>query len=109
MGKHISSVYSSPNWTPTVQHPYPMNFIQAPSSTHQILVHYEGKPHLQGLSVNTGPIMFPVDTQSCSYRGADYIPRYPKSKSVIAYPTSHSIPGPLLRSYIHLPNHMYMY
>lgn len=70
-------------WKPNSKQPYPMNFVQAPSSTNQVLVYYNGKPCLQGLSTNKGPIM---------------------------YPTTHSIAGPYLQSYINI-NHrkMYMY
>lgn len=65
---------------------YPMNFVQAPSVNHQIVVYYKGSPHLQGLSTNKGPVMYP----------------YPKThlSGPITYPTTHSIPGPYLQSYI---------
>nr|URM62401.1 hypothetical protein [Mimivirus sp.] len=46
-------------WKPTKLYPYPNNFTQAPSREHQIMVYYNGKPQLQTLSPNTGPIMFP--------------------------------------------------
>lgn len=81
-------------WMPTLQHPYPMNFVQAPSASHQILVNYNGTPQLQGLSVNTGPVMYPVPQSTVIINRS--------GKSPIAYPTTHSIPGPYLRSYINL-------
>lgn len=48
----------------------------------QVNIIYRGKTYTQGLSPNHGPIMYPI---------------------------THSIPGPFLQSYIHLPNKSYMY
>lgn len=50
--------------------------------THQINIIYRDRPYTQFLSPNQGPIM---------------------------YPTTHSIPGPFIQSYINLPNRSYMY
>lgn len=47
-------------WHPSYQHPYPMNFVDAPSPEHQIYVYYQGRPMLQGLSRTSGPIMYPL-------------------------------------------------
>lgn len=60
------------------QYPYPMNFVQAPSPGNQVLVNYRGQPMLQGLSVNWGPVSFPV-------REPVFYPRYP--------PTSGPLPA----------------
>lgn len=68
-------------WQPTPQYPYPMNFVQAPSFSNQILIDYQGQPMLQGLSMVRGPVMFPIRNQ-------------------IAYPRSHSTLSPLDRSYL---------
>lgn len=35
--------------------------------------------------------------------------RYPRYNNAVAYPTTHSIPGPYLQSYINLPNRTYPY
>lgn len=72
----MQSYVSSPNY------PYPMNFTQAPSFDHQVLVNYDGRPMLQGLNINSGPFMFPL--------------RQPQ----IAYPLTHSIPDPYQQSFI---------
>jgi hypothetical protein len=68
-------------WFSTPQNPYPMNFMQAPSYGHQVLVNYQGQSMLQGLSTIRGPFMFPVRNQ-------------------IAYPITHSIPDPYQQSFI---------
>ena len=90
---------------------YPMNFVQAPSPTHQIMVYYNGKPQLQGLSTNKGPVMYPLRETNCNpkngYERKHTI--YPMRNSAIMYPTTHSVPGPYLQSYIALPNKMYTY
>ena len=106
----MNTCYYLPNnhklWSATATHPYPMNFVQAPSASNQILVTYNGKPQLQGLSANHGPVMFPLrEITSCptnSYERKHTIYTTP-------YPTTHSIPGPYLQSYIALPNRMYPY
>jgi len=70
--------------------PYPMNFTQAPSFSHQVLVEYGGQPVLQGLSMVKGPVMFPVrpaGSQTRWERGA-------------AYPITHSIPDPYQQAFI---------
>ena len=97
-------------WMPSSQHPYPMNFVQAPSPSNQALVYYRGKPYLQGLSTAGGPIMFPQreinsDPKNGWERKHTIYPR----NSAIVYPTTHSIPGPFLQSYIALPRQMYPY
>lgn len=107
----IEPVYPAPanlqRWMPTTQNPYPMNFVQAPSPTNQTLVYYNGKPHLQGLSTSSGPIMFPSrEPNNHPNNGWE---RKHQSNSKIAYPTTHSIPGPFLQSYIALPRHQYPY
>ena len=67
--------------------PYPMNFMQAPSYSNQILIDYAGQPALQGLSTVRGPFMYPVRAQ-------------------IAYPLTHSVPDPFQQSYINLMGEM---
>lgn len=47
-------------WAPQGGYPYPMNFVQAPSYDHQVLIKYRDEPHLQGLSTVLGPVMFPL-------------------------------------------------
>jgi hypothetical protein len=69
-------------WHSTPSNPWPMNFVQAPSFSNQVLVSYKGQPNLQGLSTVKGPIMFPVKQ--------------------IAYPVDHSIPDPFNQHYINL-------
>lgn len=68
-------------WRGTPQYPYPMNFVQAPSFGHQVLVNYQGQPMLQGLSIFRGPFMFPV-------------------QNPIAYPRSHSTLDPFQRQFL---------
>lgn len=77
-------------WHATPSNPYPMNFMDAPSPSHQINVIYNGQPMLQGLDIVRGPMMFPV-------KRCQWYPRGP-----IMYPTTHSIPGPYLQTYIAL-------
>ena len=106
-------------WMPSTYQPYPMNFSQAPSAQHQVSVSYQDQPFLQGLSPNTGPYMYP-DCRKIVISGATPIGftqnlskiqskhQYQPSsglckKSAIMYPTTHSIPGPYLRSYINIP------
>ena len=84
------------------QNPY--SFVQAPSSSHQVNVYYNGKQYLQGLSPNVGPIMFPKREVTSHPRNA-----WEHKHCKIAYPTTHSIPGPYLQSYINLPGKTYMY
>lgn len=93
-------------WSPTTQHPYPMNFVQAPSKTNQLLIYYNGKPQLQGLSTVKGPFMYPVKDNNSKL--SSNINKGHKN-SAVQYPTTHSIPGPCLRSYIALPKKMYTY
>ena len=97
-------------WMPSTYQPYPMNFNQAPSNQHQILVKYQGQPFLQGLSPNTGPYLYQSKIQSkhqSQPHGEDTCvinkQHTPKS-SAIMYPTTHSIPGPYLQSYINIPH-----
>jgi len=47
-------------WRGTSTFPYPMNFTDAPSFGHQVLVNYNGQSFLQGLNPVMGPLMFPV-------------------------------------------------
>lgn len=100
-------------WVPTPQNPYPMNFVQAASPDNQVIVNYGGKSYTQGLSTVTGPIMFPYRERNCNpingwerkhtrFAGCNRNP-------AIMYPTTHSIPGPYLQSYIALPRRMYPY
>ena len=103
-------------WMPTTQQPYPMNFVQAPSPSNQTLVYLNGRPYLQGLSQSSGPIMFPVRETNCDPKTAweHKHTSYPKGyctgrNSAIVYPTTHSIPGPFLQSYIALPRKQYPY
>ncbi len=114
-------------WMPSLQHPYPMNFVQAPSPTNQVLVYYNGKPQLQGLSTVKGPVMYHTRQINCKSipdltTGNGLSPRWGNPKNswerkhavcprnnAIMYPTTHSIPGPYLQSYIAIPNRMYMY
>lgn len=76
-------------WFPTPNYPYPMNFTDAPNPLNQIYVSYMGSPMIQGLDRSKGPIMFP---------------RSMIRNSPIMYPTTHSLPGPYLQSYIALVN-----
>lgn len=73
--------------------PYPMNFTQAPSFSHQILVDYGGRAALQGLSTIKGPVMFPVKTGPAWERG-------------LAYPMTHSIPDPYQQGFINAMGQM---
>lgn len=97
-------------WIPTLQNPYPMNFVQAPSPTNQVMVYYNGRPQLQGLSTVKGPVMFPqreiTENPVNGWERKHTI--YPR-KNAAVYPTTHSIPGPFLQSYAVLPNRMYPY
>lgn len=95
---------SNNHWQPTSVHPYPMNFVQVPSSAHQIRIYYGKQPYLQGLSTAIGPVMYPV-------KGSDtpIHKNYSQYNNKIAYPTTHSIPGPFLQSYIDLPRKSSMY
>jgi len=98
-------------WMPTTQNPYPMNFVQAPSPTHQVLVQYNGQSYLQGLSINKGPVMYPTREVNCNPVNAwehKHTTR-PKCCPAVVYPTTHSIPGPYLQSYIALPRRQYPY
>jgi hypothetical protein len=74
--------------------PYPMNFMQAPSYDHQILVNYGGQSELQGLSTVRGPFMFPVRTEIV----------YPQAGAIqpnpIQYPRTHSVPDAFQQQYI---------
>lgn len=98
-------------WMPSLEHPYPMNFVQAPSPTNQLLVSYQGQPNLQGLSIVKGPVMFPLRERNCHPRNTWERKHTfcPFGQNKIAYPTTHSVPGPFLQSYIALPRRMYMY
>lgn len=78
-------------YQPTARNPYPMNFMQAPSYGHQVLVNYRNQPMLQGLSTIRGPFMFPARTEFI----------YP-NESRLPYPLTHSIPDPFQRTYISL-------
>lgn len=98
-------------WMPTLEQPYPMNFTQAQSPKNQVVVYYQGKPYTQALSTNTGPIMYPVrESTLCPKNGWERKHTiYPRRNGAIVYPTTHSIPGPYLQSYIALPKKMYPY
>ncbi|BCS82903.1 hypothetical protein QLL95_gp1220 [Cotonvirus japonicus] len=97
-------------WHPSPLNPYPNRFTQAPSPNHQILVYFNGKPQLQTLSPTQGPVSFASREISTnpqnSWERKHTI--YPKNNAIV-YPTTHSIPGPYLRSYIMLPKKTYMY
>ena len=101
---HVASPYYQ-RWMPSTNSPYPMNFSQARSPQHQILITHKGSPMLHGLSTSSGPYMYPTRVQY--NRGP--INSYERKHSAIVYPTTHSVPGPFLQSYINLPNKMYMY
>ena len=187
--------YPTQHWIPTTKNPYPMNFMQAPSPNHQVMVNYNGRPYSQGLSTNTGPIMYPqqqhryqyqpvsgyrpggtggcvdprlaqyemareldqnqridvpdprlgirkygpnyVSDPRCQQRSQEYpsvsqfpypnpnhypnpninLNHYPNPNhypnqypnNAIAYPTTHSVPGPYIRSYISSPRQSYSY
>lgn len=98
-------------WMPSSQHPYPMNFVQAPSLSYHNMISYNGKPYLQGLSINKGPIIYPSIEKTCNPKNGWERKHtiFPKNESAIVYPSTHSIPGPLIQSYIALPNKMYPY
>lgn len=68
---------------------YPMNFMQAPSYEHQILVNYDNRPMLQGLSTVRGPFMFPVRNEIIC-----------PVQNEIMYPMTHSIPSPYQQFFI---------
>lgn len=72
--------------------PYPMNFVQAPSFDHQILISYGEPPcrryGLQGLSTNLGPVMFPTRNNTCV------------NTSAYTYPLNSSTLDPFMRQYI---------
>jgi hypothetical protein len=89
-----------------------MNFVKAPSPTQQLLVSYDGKPFYQGLDVVRGPLMFPPMEYNLNpingwERKYTLFP-YP-NENPIMYPTTHSVPGPYLQSYIYLPRQTYPY
>jgi len=118
-GIEIPVRYQEPfqRWMPTTANPYPMNFVQAPSLSNQVLVRYQNQPFTQGLSTILGPQMFPFYERNCNPRNA-WERKYTSlvgcnrdrpNPNAIAYPTTHSIPGPLLQSYIRLPYRMYSY
>ena len=98
-------------WMPSLQHPYPMNFVQVPSPAHQVMVYYNGKPQLQGLSTAKGPVMYPSREVNCNPKNGHERKHTicPTRNNAIMYPTTHSVPGPYLQSYIALPNKMYPY
>ena len=73
--------------------PYPMQFMQAPSFNHQLLIDYGGQTALQGLSTVRGPFMFPVRREIIYPVGRSNRP---------AYPITHSIPSPFQQKYIGL-------
>jgi hypothetical protein len=76
-------------WYPTNSYPYPMIYHQTPSTQHQIIVNYKGETFTQGLNPNSGPFMMPI-----------------KNKA-LAYPTTHSIPGPYNQSYMKFMRYPY--
>lgn len=59
---------------------------------------YNGKPYEQTLSINKGPIIRPINKYTSG-----------SITNPICYPTTHSIPGPFLQSYIALPNRVFPY
>lgn len=83
-----------------------MNFMDAPSPTHQINVIYNGRPMLQGLDTVRGPMLFPNNRLS-ENRCAN---RYPSSRypygfgglPPLVYPITHSYPSPYQQSFIML-------
>lgn len=78
-------------WQGTPQYPYPMNFTDAPSFGHQVLINYNGRPMLQGLDTVRGPFMFPVKE-----------PMIFNPCGPITYPITHSVPSPYQQMYIGL-------
>lgn len=91
-------------WMPTTDNPYPSTVAYAKSPRHQVNVTY-GRPMHHGLSHSSGPFMYPAKVEY--NRGP--INSYERKHATIAYPTTHSIPGPALQSYIALPKKIYMY
>lgn len=89
-------------WMPSLQYPYPMNFVQAPSLDNQLLINYNGNLYTQGLSIVQGPVMYPVNRQFMVTSQASRAPTIIRNRGVIAYPTNSSIPGPYLQNYINL-------
>jgi len=80
------------------QYPYPMNFVQAPAPGYQNLINYRGQPMLQGLSVNWGPVSFPV-------RGEPIIsPFDPYQNQMSAYGVLDPYQQSFLRSYQYYTN-----
>lgn len=85
-----------------------MNFAQIP--TNQTLVYYNGKPYLQRVGQNSGPFMFQTNgTDNPKNIQEDKHQYCPEHYSGVVYPTTHSIPGPFLQSYIALPRKQYPY
>lgn len=71
-------------------------FMQAPSRYHQQKIYINGEPYLSGLSVNQGPVSFPMINNNNNPKNSW------ERKNAICYPTTHSIPGPYLQNYISL-------
>ncbi|QGR53743.1 hypothetical protein [Moumouvirus maliensis] len=102
--------YEEQVWKSSNLYPYPNTFTQAPSVNHQIMVYYNGKPQLQTLSPTKGPVMFPTrEVNTNPINGWERKHTIYPNNNRIMYPTTHSIPGPYLRSYINLPQKTYMY
>lgn len=72
---------------------------QIASPPHQTNIYYNGKPQYE-TNVKRGSLA------SCLTLSPE---RQVKQNNAIVYPTTHSIPGPYLQSYIRSPNKMYMY
>lgn len=75
----------------TLNDNYPMSVSNPAPLNKTVIVTYNGQPYRQTLSQN-GPYMYQSDTPSYRYKS-----------SCICYPTTHSIPGPYLQSYINMP------
>ena len=97
-----------PRWTPSLQQPYPSTYHKpiTTSPQNQVMVYYNGKPQY-GQTVKTNVNCNP---QTSWERKHTVCPvNYQLKNNAIMYPTTHSIAGPYLQSYIALPNKMYQY
>ena len=133
-GEFYQPIYPPQRWTPSIGYPYPSTIGYTPYVNNQLLVNYAGAPYTQTLSPNVGPVMYPasrcheplsgnyinptvaypISVQEPdmirAYPNRNYVhSRYPVSNTMLAYPTTYSIPGPYLYSYISSPRRVYPY
>jgi hypothetical protein len=97
-----SSFSAERKWFPTINHPYPMNFVQEPSTRCQLIICYNGEANLQGLSAFKSPTIFTNKHTGNEER--------PKIDTHISHTMmNHSTPGPYILSYYALPYKIYAY